>query len=102
MHFTFDHVWQGLLTLVAIVLGWLHLSRRDESTALKRAAEEAAADAEEARRDLEKHKLFAAETYVRKSELDAMETRLRGEIKEQGQRQLGVLEEIRDRLPARR
>lgn len=103
--FTFDHFWQGLLSLGLALLGWHQLARRDGEAGMKKSIDEAAADAEDARRALEQHKLFAAETYARKADVDrtieAAEKRLREQIRDQGQRQLEVLEEIRDRLPAR-
>lgn len=58
MVFTFDHFWAGFLTIVSIVLGWLHVGHRREMDELKRIAADTAAS-------LAKHQLYAAETYER-------------------------------------
>lgn len=84
-------VWPTIVALLSaaltIVLGWLQLAARREVDAVNRKADEADAAAEDARRDLEKHKLYAAEMYARKSEvkeeLHAVERRLGEKLDEQ-------------------
>ena len=58
-----------LSAMLSLAMGWLALANRREVDHMKRDIDEATADAEDARRGLEQHKLFAAETYARKSEV---------------------------------
>lgn len=84
-------VWQTIVALLSaflsIVLGWLHIANRREGDHMKREIDEAGADAEDARRGLEQHKLYASETYARKNEvkeeLHAMERRIVDRLEEQ-------------------
>ncbi|HRO04594.1 MAG TPA: hypothetical protein PLS69_13410, partial [Terricaulis sp.] len=90
-------LWPLIIAMVSaafsLVLGWLHLARRDKEAAMNRAidaaqitANEAEADAENVRRDLESHRLYAAENFPRKADvkadIEAMETRLNKRLDE--------------------
>ena len=105
MHLEIGHIWGAIVSFILAVLGWREVDRRDKDGMMKKAIEDAAKDADEARRALEAHKLYAAETFARKGDVDRlisqMEARLKQQLAEQGAKQLDVLEEIRDRLPAR-
>lgn len=84
-------LWPSIIATVSsaftLVLGWLHVARREKEDAMNRAissaqsaADEAEGAAENVRRDLEAHRLYAAERFAPKvevkAEIDAMETRL--------------------------
>lgn len=84
-----------LSAALSLVLGWLHLNRRAEVADMKGDIQKVDAEAENVRRDLEKHKLFAAESFALKrdvkDELAAMEARLGLKLDEQKE----LLREIR-------
>lgn len=112
MGFTFDHFWQGLLTVGALILGWLEYSRRQEMKRIADVAEAADKKAATARDDLAQHKLYAAENFARRAEVNeglaAIERRLKERLDEMREAQAAEnlrvterLEEIRDRLPRR-
>jgi hypothetical protein len=102
----FDHLWQGALTVVLFLFGWLIRDMKADIAKAEECARAADAEAEDVRKSLEAHKLFAAENYVRNAVFDrameAMEKRLAEKITSQAERQLAVMEEIRDRLPSRK
>jgi hypothetical protein len=114
--FTFDHFWQGLLTFATAVFGLLEYNRRKELDAMRLAIAEAQGTAEDAKKSvvelalkagqtLAEHKLYAAETFARKDEVeravDKSEKRLADRMTENQEAQMARLEEIRDRLPRR-
>ncbi|MFN3465303.1 MAG: hypothetical protein ACK4X1_14635 [Terricaulis sp.] len=105
MAFTFEHVWQLVLTVAAVVLGWLHVLRREEVAEMKAAIARAENRAQAAERALSEHKLFAAENFAKKPDVDRaiekLEERISKQLADQGEAQLERLEEIRDRLPRR-
>lgn len=95
---TIDHIWQGILTLGALFLGWRHNEHRKEIDGMK-------AEIDANRASIEKHKLYAAETYATETavvaELDRVEKRLAEQIKQNHEHVLERLDDIRDRLPRR-
>lgn len=98
MERAFDYLFTAVLAFGGMVLGWLHVQRNSEAAEMKatiKAHQKALAD----------HKLYAAETFARKGDveraLDKAEERLSEKIDGQGEAMLARLEEIRDRLPRR-
>ena len=95
---TFDHVWQAVLTIGALVLGWIHNNQRKELDDMK-------SQIVENHKTIEGHKLYAAETYATSKEVESSieksEARLREQIKQNHEHMLTRLDDIRDRLPRR-
>lgn len=93
-----EHIWGAVVTLFTLLLGWLHVERREEIKEMKD-------DAEQTQRDLDKHKLYAAETFSRKTDVDraieAAEKRIKDQLAAAQQAQIDLLTEIRNRLPAK-
>lgn len=65
----FDYLWQGVLTIGSLVLGWLHLARRQEMTDVKGAISKTQTIVAKTADDLVAHKLYAAETFARRAEV---------------------------------
>lgn len=90
-------LWQAVLTLGGLVLGWLHMAHRSEVSDMKQTAANAQKRAEDTDKALAAHKLHAAETFARKDEvksaLDKIDARF--------DRVLDDLDEIKTRLPTK-
>lgn len=106
MDHPFNYLWQGVVTIGTLVLGWLHLSHRNEvkdmkaaTTAAHKRADEAAKDAAAVQRSLDAHRLWAAENFARKTDVEAAMTKAEERQQLQFDRVFDLLDDIRDRLP---
>lgn len=101
----FEYLWQIAMAVGGGLLGFLHMLQREEVKSMKDAITAAQDDADASQRALEAHKLYAAETYARKADVDkaveGAERRIKEQLREHQAAQLTVLQEIRDRLPRR-
>lgn len=102
MDHPFNYLWQGVVTIGTLVLGWLHLSHRNEVKDMKAAtaaahkrADEAAKEAAAVQKSLDSHRLWAAENFARKADVEAAEARQQTQF----ERVFDLLDDIRDRLP---
>jgi len=92
--------WAGIGALGATFASWLHLrGRKDaDAAAAKEKAEEATRRAEQVAADLAAHKLYAAERFVPRGELAAMESRLADRIDGLGARLEASVSKLGERV----
>lgn len=101
----FEYLWQFALAAGGVLLGWLHVGRNKELDEMRVQIEGANKQAAEAKAELAAHKLYAAENFAKKSDVerivDKAEQRLTEKLTQQHEAWLERLDDIRDRLPSK-
>jgi hypothetical protein len=91
----FTVIWSGLLSFGGLVLAWLHLAQRTETSDMKAQSAKALGKAESVEQSLAAHKLHAAETFVTKSSVERGFDKLDERLEKMDE----ALDEIKNRLP---